>query len=498
MTISFLLHLSINELVPRDVRGKKKLNLQANDYKMVVVQEEPLDIKEITITGRNERYHRHNKALLKQMTEVKEDLKLIQFSQKRTKHQLLELEKHLSSKLNEYDKHIQMDFESRLKDLETLNENLNISVADVIDRMSGQEKLHTSMLELLESVENIEAKVDTTTPDLKREISKLEFSLSQITSTTVLLKEDQDNQRISVKAMGESISNIQEKLTMYQSQIFNLNNSLNNISSLQENYWNSIKENSIEQKNTTKLSTGNLNIEDTFQKLSTIHSQYSNIVNQLPKDCLLLKLTLSRLRFSKQYIRTIFRTEPVKVAYTVIQRRINGMQDFNKNWAEYARGFGDPTGEFWLGNEAIHRLTKNNDTMARIDFKDISGKSWYAEYSEFNVASRADGFRLHAAGYNGNASDALEYQNRMQFSTVDSDRDISNTNCAANYEGGWWFSHCQHTNLNGKYNLGLTWFDLSRNEWIAVAFTEIKLKHKSLSGNEMLRIHEVVSYELIS
>lgn len=39
------------------------------------------------------------------------------------------------------------------------------------------------------------------------------------------------------------------------------------------------------------------------------------------------------------------RTEPVKVAYTVIQRRINGMQDFNKNWAEYARGFGDPTGK---------------------------------------------------------------------------------------------------------------------------------------------------------
>lgn len=137
------------------------------------------------------------------------------------------------------------------------------------------------------------------------------------------------------------------------------------------------------------------------------------------------------------------------------------------------------SGEFWLGNEAIYRLTKDNNTQVRIDFKDISGKSWYAEYNEFSVASKEEGYRLHVAGYNGNASDALEYQNRMQFSTVDSDRDISNTNCAANYEGGWWFSHCQHTNLNGKYNLGLTWFDLSRNEWIAVAFTEIKILKKT-------------------
>lgn len=56
--------------------------------------------------------------------------------------------------------------------------------------------------------------------------------------------------------------------------------------------------------------------------------------------------------------------------------------------------------------------------------------------------------------YSGNASDAFQYQNDMQFSAIDVDRDISNTHCAGNYEGGWWFSHCQHANLNGRYNLG--------------------------------------------
>jgi hypothetical protein len=136
-------------------------------------------------------------------------------------------------------------------------------------------------------------------------------------------------------------------------------------------------------------------------------------------------------------------------------------------------------GEFWLGNEALHQLTVDNCSSLRVDLRDIYGKSWVAEYDEFSVSGAGDGYRLHVAGYRGNASDALEYQNRMQFSAVDSDRDISNTNCAANYEGGWWFSHCQHANLNGRYNLGLTWFDGSKNEWIAVAWSEMRVRRTS-------------------
>jgi hypothetical protein len=110
--------------------------------------------------------------------------------------------------------------------------------------------------------------------------------------------------------------------------------------------------------------------------------------------------------------------------------------------------------------------------------KDIYGKYWQATYDEFSVADYSMGFKLVVNNYSGNASDALDYQNHMEFSTVDNDRDISNTHCASNYEGGWWFSHCQHANLNGRYNLGLTWFDSSRNEWIAVSQSEMKVKQR--------------------
>lgn len=112
----------------------------------------------------------------------------------------------------------------------------------------------------------------------------------------------------------------------------------------------------------------------------------------------------------------------------------------------------------------------------RLELGDIYGQRWLAEYSQVVVGPRQDGYRLSVSGYRGNASDALDYQTGMEFSAPDRDRDTSHTHCAQNYEGGWWFSHCQHANLNGRYNLGLTWFQADRNEWIAVATSELKVR----------------------
>ena len=138
-------------------------------------------------------------------------------------------------------------------------------------------------------------------------------------------------------------------------------------------------------------------------------------------------------------------------------------------------------GEFWLGNDQLHQLTRDNTTMLRVDLWDIYGQYWWAEYDSFLVDSENEGYAVQFQGYTGNASDAMaSYHQAMKFSTRDNDQDLSNTNCADSYQGGWWYSHCQHVNINGKYALGLTWYDSLENEWIALSKVEMKIRDKRI------------------
>lgn len=212
------------------------------------------------------------------------------------------------------------------------------------------------------------------------------------------------------------------------------------------------------------------------QELKSFEKEYKNIVNKLPYDC------SSVSGPNGIYLISPGDGEPILAncedGWTVIQKRYDGSLNFNQNWNDYSNGFGSATGEHWIGNRNIHHLTKKNCSKLQINMKDIYGKYWQANYDDFQVMDYSNGFKLTVNRYHGNASDALDYQNNMEFSTVDNDRDISNTHCASNYEGGWWFSHCQHANLNGRYNLGLTWFDSSRNEWIAISNSEMRVKSR--------------------
>ena len=119
--------------------------------------------------------------------------------------------------------------------------------------------------------------------------------------------------------------------------------------------------------------------------------------------------------------------------------------------------------------------------MLRVDLWDIYGQYWWAEYDTFSVDDENHGYSVQFHGYQGNASDAMaSYHQSMKFSTRDNDQDLSNTNCADSYQGGWWYSHCQHVNINGKYALGLTWYDSLENEWIALSKVEMKVRDKRI------------------
>eukprot|EP00794_Sanderia_malayensis_P019193 gene19193-21115_t len=137
--------------------------------------------------------------------------------------------------------------------------------------------------------------------------------------------------------------------------------------------------------------------------------------------------------------------------WTVIQRRIDGSQNFYLNWNDYKKGFGDLRKEFWLGNDKINRLTKQKNTMIRFDLEDTQGNKAFAEYSSFSIDNEASKYRVHVAGYKGTAGNSFSV-NGLKFSTKDKDNDSNpGGSCAIAYYGAWWYSYCHLSNLNGKY-----------------------------------------------
>ena len=157
--------------------------------------------------------------------------------------------------------------------------------------------------------------------------------------------------------------------------------------------------------------------------------------------------------------------------WTVIQRRddIQPRQDFYLGWAEYRRGFGNLTGEFWWGLENMHQLTASNDTQyeLRVEMEAFNGDKVYYTYDGFGVSSEDDGYRLRASSVRDSAWNGLEENVGEKFSTQDRDQDQwTNGSCAQLHRGGWWFWKCGGSNLNGQYHRdsdpgprkGIWWF----------------------------------------
>ncbi|XP_017125711.2 protein scabrous [Drosophila elegans] len=367
------------------------------------------------------------------------------------------------------------------------NANFNLS-----SQIASLDKLHTSMLELLEDVQSLQTKMDKSIPELRHEISKLEFANAQITSEQSLIREEGTNAARSLQAMAVSVSVLQEEREGMRKLTANVDQLRTNVDRLQSLVNDELKnklshlnkphkrphhQNLQQQSPQVDAPSDSVLAETLVSELENVETQYEAIINKLPHDCGEVHTQADGLHLiAPAGQRHPLMTHCTADGWTTVQRRFDGSADFNRSWADYAKGFGTPGGEFWIGNEQLHHLTLDNCSRLLVQMQDIYDNIWVAEYKRFYISSRNDGYRLHIAEYSGNASDALNYQQGMQFSAIDDDRDISQTHCAANYEGGWWFSHCQHANLNGRYNLGLTWFDAARNEWIAVKSSRMLVK----------------------
>ena len=136
--------------------------------------------------------------------------------------------------------------------------------------------------------------------------------------------------------------------------------------------------------------------------------------------------------------------------WIVIQRnKKNSRVDFNRNWTDYEKGFGDLNTEFWYGLESMHCLTQRGQWEMRVDYE-FSRKTWsYSHYNQFSVGSASEEYRLTVRGFTGILHDFFSYHSGMKFSTPDNDNDWRyGGNCAATYKSGWWYYSCDWININ--------------------------------------------------
>ncbi|XP_025113643.1 tenascin-like isoform X3 [Pomacea canaliculata] len=154
--------------------------------------------------------------------------------------------------------------------------------------------------------------------------------------------------------------------------------------------------------------------------------------------------------------------------WLVIYRRRDNSVDFNRSWTEYVNGFGNISGDYWLGLLAIYDLTWNGMRL-RVDMLDFFGTQRWAEYRIFGVHGPEGDYKLRVRDYSGTAGDGLTASRGHPFQTYD-----RNTyGCVTSSKGAWWHPpDCKsYGNINSpdkwKRNWGNTYY---------LQFSEMKLK----------------------
>ena len=176
--------------------------------------------------------------------------------------------------------------------------------------------------------------------------------------------------------------------------------------------------------------------------------------------------------------------------WIVIQRnKKDSLVDFNRNWADYEKGFGNLNTEFWYGLSAMHCLTQRGQWEMRIDYQ-LPNQTWaYLHYNQFSVGSASEEYPLTVGGYSGAIPSSRGlYYNGMKFSTPDNDNDESG-NCAASHKSGYWYNNCYHINLNHQPPY--------INHPTSILFGEMKIRPKDCIIQYLITITVTVTHTIL-
>ncbi|XP_034108166.2 angiopoietin-related protein 7-like [Drosophila albomicans] len=240
-----------------------------------------------------------------------------------------------------------------------------------------------------------------------------------------------------------------------------------------KNNFNELNEKYIEKNN------GIFKCENKFSELNKTFVKQNNELLKQTKDLQMCKtdnemLKINEKRISDSFTSSIhsinipdydsfdvlFDNKTAEKDWIVIQQRIDGKEDFYRDWNTYVAGFGSFEGDFFLGLEKIHRLTYSTRYQLRIRVEYFNGIIRHAGYDNFKIDGNETDYTLSSLGkFSGDndghpwGGDNLRHQEGMKFSTFDRDNDRWENECAKSHKAGWWHNRCTVSNLNGLYSV---------------------------------------------
>lgn len=127
--------------------------------------------------------------------------------------------------------------------------------------------------------------------------------------------------------------------------------------------------------------------------------------------------------------------------WMIMQRRIDGSVDFNRTWQDYKHGFGNVSGEFWLGLERLHKLTTSRRYELYVQVVNMTDHVLNSRYDTFVIGSEDEQYEIKSLGKcTGPGYNSLRRHKGIKFTTLDRDNDEYNKlNLAMEYSGAWWY-----------------------------------------------------------
>ena len=154
--------------------------------------------------------------------------------------------------------------------------------------------------------------------------------------------------------------------------------------------------------------------------------------------------------------------------WIVFQRQFYPLLEFNRIWTAFKSGFGDVSGQFWLGNDLIHEMTTSKNHYVLMYARMVDGTEVISKYGSFYIENESELYRMHfnetlLEGVHSffDTKDNLKNSNGMAFTTIDNDNDLNpKKNCAVTFTGAGWPQRCSPINFATE---NLRWDQSGRN-----------------------------------